>query len=63
MELPKDKIIALLARAARSAEGRPRQRRPPDEVDTDKHGDLLDKLGIDPGRCSGASATRSASGA
>jgi hypothetical protein len=21
----------------------------PDQVDTDKHGDLLDKLGIDPG--------------
>ena len=49
MELSKDKIIELPRsrgeneKADRASDGLP------DQVDTDKHGDLLDKLGIDPG--------------
>jgi hypothetical protein len=49
MELPKDKIIALLRERGENDKADRANDELPDQVDTDKHGDLLDKLDIDPG--------------
>jgi hypothetical protein len=49
MELPKDKIIELLRSRGENDKADRANDELPDRVDTDKHGDLLDKLGIDPG--------------
>ena len=49
MELPKDKIIELLRSRGENDKADRANDELPDQVDTDKHGDLLDKLGIDPG--------------
>ena len=49
MELPKDKIIALLRERGENDKADRANDELPDQVDTDKDGDLLDKLGIDPG--------------
>ena len=49
MELSKDKIIELLRSRGENDKADRANAELPDQVDTDKHGDLLDKLGIDPG--------------
>ena len=49
MELPKDQIIELLRERGENDKADSANDELPDPVDTDKHGDLLDKLGIDPG--------------
>jgi hypothetical protein len=49
MELPKDKVIELLRSRGENDKADRANDELPDRVDTDKHGDLLDKLGIDPG--------------
>jgi|RhiMethySRZTD1v2_1073278.scaffolds.fasta_scaffold411011_1 hypothetical protein len=49
VELPKDKIIELLRSRGENDKADRANDELPDQVDTDKHGDQLDKLGIDPG--------------
>jgi len=61
MELPKDKIIELLRSRGENDKADRANDELPDQVDTDKHGDLLASSASTPGRCSAASATRSAS--
>jgi hypothetical protein len=49
VELPKDKIIELLRSRGENDKADRANDELPDQVDTDKDGDLLDKLGVDPG--------------
>jgi hypothetical protein len=49
MELPKDKILELLRERGEHEKAQRANDELPDRVDTDKHGDLLDRLGIDTG--------------
>ena len=48
MELPKDKIIELLRERGENDKADRANDELPDQVDTDKHGDLLDEIGVDP---------------
>jgi F0F1-type ATP synthase membrane subunit b/b' len=48
MEIPKDKIIDLLRERGADDKVAQAQQELPDQVDPDKHRDLLDKLGVDP---------------
>jgi hypothetical protein len=48
MEIPKDKIIDLLRERGADDKVAQAQQELPDQVDTEKHKDQLDKLGIDP---------------
>ena len=49
MEIPKDKILELLRDRGENEKADRASNELPDQVDTEKHGDLLDRLGIDPG--------------
>lgn len=49
MEIPKDKIIELLRSRGEQDKSEQADSELPDIVDTEKHADLLNKLGIDPG--------------
>jgi hypothetical protein len=48
MEFPKDKILELLKSRGDEAKASEASRELPDKVDTDQHGDLLAKYGINP---------------
>jgi len=48
MEIPKDKIIDLLRERGADDKVAQAQQELPEQVDTEKHKDLLDKLGVDP---------------
>jgi hypothetical protein len=48
MEIPKDKIIDLLRERGADDKVSQAQQELPEQVDTEKHKDLLDKLGVDP---------------
>jgi hypothetical protein len=48
MEIPKEKIIDLLRERGADDKVAQAQQELPDQVDTEKHKDQLDKLGIDP---------------
>jgi hypothetical protein len=48
MEIPKDKIIELIRQKAGGEKADQAEGELPDQVDPDKHGDLLAKFGIDP---------------
>jgi len=48
MEIPKDKILELLRDRGQDDKAEQADQQLPDQVDTDKHGDLLKQLGIDP---------------
>jgi len=49
MEIPKDQILELLRSRGEQDKAEQAGNELPDTVDTDKHADLLSKLGIDPG--------------
>jgi len=49
MELPKEKIVDLLRERGEDQKADRASDELPDRVDTDKHGDLLARLGIDTG--------------
>jgi hypothetical protein len=49
MEIPKDKILELLRDRGENEKADRAGNELPDQVDTEKHGDLLSRLGIDPG--------------
>jgi hypothetical protein len=48
MEIPKDKIIELIRQRAGGDKADQANTELPDQVDPEKHGDLLSKFGIDP---------------
>jgi uncharacterized protein YidB (DUF937 family) len=48
MEIPKDKILDLLREQGKGDKVGQAQQELPDQVDPEKHSDLLQKLGIDP---------------
>lgn len=48
MEIPKDQILQLLRDRGDHEKAQNADQQLPDKVDTDQHGDLLDKIGIDP---------------
>jgi predicted PhzF superfamily epimerase YddE/YHI9 len=48
MEIPKDQILQLLRDRGDDDKAQQASQQLPDKVDTDQHGDLLEKLGIDP---------------
>ena len=49
MEIPKDKILDLLRSRGEQDKAERAGSELPDTVDTEKHADVLSKLGIDPG--------------
>ena len=49
MEIPKDKILELLRERGQDDKVSQADQELPDQVDTEKHGDLLSKLGLDVG--------------
>jgi hypothetical protein len=49
MEIPKDQILQLLRDRGDHDTAHNAGQQLPDRVDTDEHGDLLGRLGIDPG--------------
>jgi hypothetical protein len=53
MELPKDKIIELLHERGDDQKADRARDELPNRVDTEKHADLLDRLGIDLGSLPG----------
>jgi hypothetical protein len=48
MEIPKDKILDLIRERAGSGQADQAAGELPDQVDPEKHADLLSKFGIDP---------------
>jgi hypothetical protein len=48
MEIPKDKIIELIRQRAGGDKADQAHQELPDQVDPEKHSDLLSKFGIDP---------------
>jgi hypothetical protein len=48
MEIPKDQILQLLRSRGEDSKADQAQGELPDQVDPEKHADLLQKLGIDP---------------
>jgi hypothetical protein len=48
MEIPKEQILLLLRDRGDHDKAQQADQQLPDKVDSDQHGDLLGKLGIDP---------------
>jgi hypothetical protein len=48
MEIPKEKVLDLLRERGADDKVQQAQQELPDQVDPEKHADLLQKLGIDP---------------
>jgi hypothetical protein len=48
MEIPKDQILSLLRDRGQHDQAQQADQELPDKVDTDQHGDLLSRFGIDP---------------
>jgi hypothetical protein len=48
MQIPKDQILQLLQDRGESDKASQAEQELPDQVDTEQHADLLQKLGIDP---------------
>lgn len=48
MQIPKDKIIEMIKSRGDHQQAEQANGELPDQVDTDKHGDLLGKFGVDP---------------
>ena len=53
MEIPKDKILDLLRERGDHDKAEQANTELPDQVDTEQHGDLLQKYGIDPKELAG----------
>jgi hypothetical protein len=49
MEIPKQQILDLLRSRGEDDKAQQADSELPDQVDTEKHSGILDKLGIDPG--------------
>jgi len=48
MQIPKDQILSLLRDRGQDDKATEADQQLPDQVDTDQHGDLLSKFGLDP---------------
>jgi hypothetical protein len=48
MQIPKDKILELLRERGEHDKADQAHQELPDQVDTEQHSDLLDKIGLDP---------------
>jgi hypothetical protein len=48
MEIPKEKILELIREHGNADKAGEAEQQLPDQVDPDKHADLLQKFGIDP---------------
>jgi hypothetical protein len=48
MQIPKDQILSLLRDRGQNDQADQADQELPDQVDTDQHGDLLSRFGIDP---------------
>jgi hypothetical protein len=53
MEIPKDKILELLRERGQQDKAEQADQELPGQVDTEQHGDLLQKYGIDPKELAG----------
>ncbi len=49
MEIPKEQILQMLRDRGDHDQAQQADQQLPDQVDPDQHGDLLGKVGIDPG--------------
>jgi hypothetical protein len=54
MQIPKEKILELLRSRGEHDKAAQAEGELPDQVDTDQHAGLLQKLGIDPGDLAGS---------
>jgi len=54
MQIPKEKILELLRSRGEDDKAAQAEGELPDQVDTDQHAGLLQKLGIDPGDLAGS---------
>ena len=54
MQIPKEQIIELLRSRGEDDKASQAEGELPEQVDTEKHADLLQKLGIDPGDLAGS---------
>lgn len=48
MQIPKDKILTMLEEKGKGDQVDQAKQELPDQVDTEQHADLLQKLGLDP---------------
>jgi hypothetical protein len=48
MQIPKEQILQMLRDRGDDGKAQQADQQLPDQVDTDKHGDLLKQIGIDP---------------
>ncbi len=53
MEIPKDQILQMLRDRGDGDKAQQADQQLPDQVDPEQHGDLLKKIGIDPGELGG----------
>ncbi len=53
MQIPKEQILQMLRDRGDGDKAQQADQQLPDQVDTDKHGDLLKQIGIDPGELGG----------
>ena len=54
MQIPKEQILDLLRSRGQDDKASQAEGELPEQVDTEKHADLLQKLGIDPGDLAGS---------
>lgn len=53
MEIPKEQILQMLRDQGNHDQAQQADQQLPDQVDTDQHGDLLSKIGINPSDIAG----------
>ncbi|MDQ6821973.1 MAG: hypothetical protein M3076_16810 [Actinomycetota bacterium] len=56
MEFPKEQILQMLRDRGDHDQAQQADQQLPDQVDTDKHGDLLSQIGINPSEIAGGAA-------
>jgi hypothetical protein len=54
MQIPKEQVLELLRSRGQDDKASQAEGELPEQVDTEKHADLLQKLGIDPGDLAGS---------
>ena len=54
MQIPKEQILELLRSRGQDDKASQAEGELPEQVDTEQHADLLEKLGIDPGDLAGS---------
>ena len=54
MQIPKEQILELLRSRGQNDKAQQAEGELPDQVDTEQHAGLLEKLGIDPGDLAGS---------